>query len=44
MANNYDDDDMDFNSQEAERIVTKVIQDVITDLIYERSKVNTWTQ
>ena len=45
MANTYDDDDMDFNSAEVERLASKAINDVINheDLVYERSKVNQWT-
>ena len=45
MADQYDDDEDELNNEEIQRIATKAIQEsVVQDAIYERSKVNTWTQ
>ena len=40
------DEEQDFDSAQVEQIATKAVNDVIghDDLVYERSKVNLWTQ
>ena len=46
MADQYEDDEDEFNNDEVQKIASKAIVDVFNfpDVVYERTKVNQWTQ